>query len=89
MKKESVERNSSFTDLVSYEHVRVGKKGHRGSILKAASVVSGGSRKIEIEAGDVEESDVIIHRNGDAIESIEFVCKCGHRTEIRLEYDGD
>jgi hypothetical protein len=89
MKIDSVQQDSSFTDLVSYEHVRVAMKGHSGTILKAASVEARGSRKIEIEAGDADEPGIILHRNGDAIESIEFVCKCGRCTEIRLEYDGD
>lgn len=89
MEKNTLQHTSSFTDLTSFENVRVAKKGHSGTILKAASVVDRGARRIEIEGGDAEEPGVILHRNGDAIESIEFVCKCGRRTELRLEYDGD
>jgi hypothetical protein len=89
MKTDLAQQDSSFTDLVSYEHVRVAKIGHSGTILKAASVEARGSRKIEIESGEADEPGIILHRNGDAIESIEVVCKCGRCTEIRLGYDGD
>ncbi len=30
-----------------------------------------------------------VHRSGDVIESIEFICSCGERLDVQIGYDGD
>ncbi len=89
MRKTSEHEPTSFIDFASFQNVQVTKKGRRGNILKADSVDSGTARKIEVEATEGDQPGVILHRNGEIIESVEIVCLCGRHSEIRLEYDGD
>ncbi len=89
MGKNNQQEPSSFIDFASFQNVRATKKGRKGSVLKADSVESGTSRKIEVEANEADQPGIILHRNGEIIESVEVVCVCGRHSEIRLEYDGD
>ncbi len=86
---EQAQDHSSFIDFASFQNVQVTKSGRKGSVLKADSVDSGSIRKIEIEASEPGQPEIILHRNGEIIESVEIVCVCGRHSEIRLEYDGD
>ncbi len=89
MGKNSQQETSSFIDFASFQNVQATKKGRKGNILKADSVDSGTARKIEVEANEADQPGIILHRNGEIIESVEVVCVCGRHSEIRLEYDGD
>ena len=89
MEKQKDYRASTFIDFASFQNVHVTKPGKRGSVLKADSVESGAARKIEVESNGSGQPEIILHRNGEAIERVEVVCTCGRHTEIRLEYDGD
>ena len=89
MEKELQQESSSFIDFASFQNVEVTKRGKRGNVLKADSVDSGSTRRIEVEANAPDQPGIILHRNGEIIESVEVVCVCGRHSEIRLEYDGD
>jgi len=89
MGKSSQQESSSFVDFASFRNVQVTKIGRKGNVLKADSVDSGTARKIEVEANEADQPGIILHRNGEIIESVEVVCVCGRHSEIRLEYDGD
>jgi hypothetical protein len=38
---------------------------------------------------DPHEPEIIIHKDGGRIKSIEIRCVCGKHTELIVEYDGD
>lgn len=89
MENDHEQERSPFIDFASFQNVQVTKRTRTGSVLKADSVDVGTSRKIEVEANEPDQPGIIIHRNGEVIESVEVVCVCGRHSEIRLEYDGD
>jgi hypothetical protein len=33
-----------------------------------------------------QQPEVIIHKDGENIKSIEFICICGQKTEVRFDY---
>lgn len=35
----------------------------------------------------VTDAEVILHKNGDVLESIEVICPCGNKIEILCQYD--
>ena len=79
----------SFTDLSSFESVRVQKCKQTENVIKGSRVVSIGAHSIELHESVDDHPSVVVHRNGNRIERIEFVCQCGHGTSITLEYDGE
>lgn len=83
------QKPSTFIDLASFQNVQATKRGSHAGILKADAVDVGSVKRIEVEANEAGQPGIILHRNGEIIESIEFVCVCGRNSEIRLEYDGD
>lgn len=89
MENNSERDRSSFIDFASFQNVQVRKVSRKGSVLKADSVDVGEARKIEVEANEPGQTGIILHRNGEIIESVEIVCVCGRHSEVRLEYDGD
>ncbi len=89
MENNNDQGRSAFIDFASFQSVQVTKRSKTGSVLKADSVDLGATRQIEVEATEPGQSGIILHRNGEIIESVEIVCVCGRHSEVRLEYDGD
>jgi hypothetical protein len=89
MENNNGKERSAFIDFASFQSVRVTKRSSKGSVLKADAVDAGNARKIEVEANEPGQTGIILHRNGEIIESVEIVCVCGRHSEVRLEYDGD
>lgn len=81
--------HSQFVDLASFEDIQTKKRPTDGNILKGDSVVSGVAKRIEPVGGDDHLPKVLVHKAGDIVQSIEFVCTCGNGTVVTLEYDGD
>ena len=79
----------SFTDLSSFESVRVQTNTSNGNIINGNQVRSLGTHAIEFHEAADDHPSVVVHRNGDRIDRIEFACPCGRATSITLEYDGE
>ena len=86
---ESVSGSVNFTDLSSFESIRVEEFSQIGNVIKGDRVVSSGAHAIELHEGAGDHPSVVVHRNGERIERIEFLCQCGHGTSVTLEYDGE
>ena len=60
----------------------------RGNVIKA----SASERPVhepevnEQKPADTSEPEIIVHREGEEITRIEFVCSCGKRGEIQFDY---
>jgi hypothetical protein len=83
-----MDKNSSgsdFTPLGAYEgECRPGGRG-AGNVIKSKSVnVKDDHTVAPIEDG---EPDILVHRDGDRIEKIEFTCKCGRNSAVTFDYD--
>ena len=79
----------AFVDFAAFQNVSVTPRKRRGAVVKADSVTSGTHQTIAVEARGADEPGIILHRNGDEIEKIEFVCPCGRHSEISIEYDDE
>jgi hypothetical protein len=81
--------DSHFSDLGSFEAVKFQTFEKTGNVVKAHQVVSRGVRAIELHEGDEDHPSIVIHRDGEMIECLEFICKCGRGTSVKFQYDGE
>jgi len=81
--------DAAFEDLGAFESVKVGSFTRAGNVIKGTHVVSSGSHSIELHECPDDHPSVVVHRSGDRIERIEFLCQCGRRTSVTLEYDAE
>jgi hypothetical protein len=80
------ENATTFIDLAAYGVISKGLRAFRGNIIKRQDVRVAGTRTIQVAETPPGDPAVHIHRNGDHVESIEFVCECGRTALISLEY---
>jgi hypothetical protein len=81
------ERNSSFVDFLSFDHINTEKTSTKSSIIKSSQIKQSGVSKIEVIEGTQSEPTVLIRRQGERIEKIEFVCTCGKSAHLDLQYE--
>jgi|WetSurMetagenome_2_1015567.scaffolds.fasta_scaffold891240_2 hypothetical protein len=85
-------RNSTdkeFTDLGEIEKISPTKQLHHGNVIKSNIIRLKGSKTIQVQAGTDDEPQIVIHRNGENIESVEFGCKCGRSSRLIFEYEDE
>jgi hypothetical protein len=76
---------SDFTPLGAYEgKFRPGLRSVGNVIKSDAVTVKNGLKVSPVEDG---EPDILVHRDGDRIEKIEFTCKCGRSSAVSFDYD--
>ncbi|HMK39790.1 MAG TPA: hypothetical protein VK569_10640 [Bacteroidota bacterium] len=81
-----MESNSAeFTPLGAYQgECRPGARP-AGNVIKSGSVTVRDDRTVSpVEDG---EPDILVHRDGDRIEKIEFTCRCGRTSAVTFDYD--
>ena len=78
-----------FIDLSEFQ--TVGMPGGRAqtNVIKGMHIVHRGTEHVHRSEHDPDEPDVIVHREGDTVISIDFVCACGRSTSVRFMYDGE
>jgi hypothetical protein len=63
---------------------------HRyGNIIKGESNLESQpsqDKPYNTESTSAPQPEIIIHKDGETIKSIEFVCTCGQKTEVRFDY---
>jgi hypothetical protein len=79
--------DQQFTDLLAYNKVDMGRSHSAQNVIKSSHVVNNGVQQVSIPSGNSDEPTLLIHRDGERIISVEFQCKCGRSTSVRLEYD--
>ena len=87
MSKGTTSGDSKFVDFSSFEHICSSAHSTKSSVIKSTSVKDRGVAKIEIIDGESTEPSIYIHRQGERISKIEFVCSCGKSTHLDLEFD--
>ncbi len=76
-----------FTDLAAYKKVNTPGIRSDDNVIKRVHVIHSGVEEIHRDDVDHASPDIVVHRDGDIVTSIDFVCKCGHSASIRLVYD--
>jgi len=82
---ENMEKDNNF---IEFHHYWKSKKERESMDENSSSEVSP-TMEEEIPQQSKDEPRILLHRNGDVIESIEFRCSCGKSTTVHLVYDGD
>jgi hypothetical protein len=76
-----------FTDLASYKKVNMPGIRSDDNVIKRVHVVHSGVEEIHRDIDSHGSPDIVVHRNGDVVVGIDFICKCGHSASVQLEYD--
>jgi hypothetical protein len=89
MSNERPPNENDFTDLSSFESVKMQSSSPDGNVIKKHRVTPDGIHRIEVHEDEGSGASVIVHREGEQVNSIEVVCKCGCTTTVNLEYNGE
>lgn len=81
--------HDKFVDMGHFEAIRVQTRVQSGNIIKGDRVVSNGVRSLELHDGADDHPSVVVHREGNQVDRVEFVCNCGRSTTVKLVYDGE
>jgi hypothetical protein len=86
---ENEKSQEGFTDLSEFR--KVGLPGSRAqtNVIKGMQIVLRGTEEVHRADHDPDQPDVLVHREGETIVSIDFVCSCGRSTSLRFQYDGE
>jgi hypothetical protein len=79
--------DQQFIDLLAYNKVDMGRSHSGQNVIKSSHVVKNGIQEVSLPTTDSDEPTLLIHREGDQIVSVQFQCKCGRSTSVRLVYD--
>jgi hypothetical protein len=87
MPLQEIAQGDDFTDLAAYKKVSMPGIRSDANVIKRVHVVHSGVEEIHRDAHEEGTPDIVVHRDGDVVVGIDFVCKCGHSASIRLAYD--
>jgi hypothetical protein len=88
---ENRQDEQGFTDLAEYRKVApTGERIERGNVIKSHSVRLRGVEQIGVAMNEVKgQPSVHVHKEGDRVEWIEFLCSCGRNAKVRFEYEAE
>jgi hypothetical protein len=86
MSSDSSHGKDSFVGLNTFNHINTSIGTAKSSLLKSSAVKHVGIAKIDVLEGKDAEPTVFVHRQGDAIVKIEFICSCGRSTHLDIEH---
>ncbi len=81
--------NDTFVNLASFERERLQTKKLKGNVVKRETVVCRGRHKVYSDDGDVNQPSIIVHRNNNAVDGVEFICTCGKSSKVTFDYEGE
>lgn len=76
-----------FIDLSEFQTVGMPAGRAQTNVIKGMHIVHRGTEQVHRSERDPDEPDVIVHREGDTLISIDFVCACGRSTSVQFMYD--
>ena len=76
-----------FVNLSEFENVGIPRQPARGNVIKGEAIRLHGRRQIRVEENGPGAPKIVVHKEGDRVESVEFVCPCGKNTSLRFDYD--
>lgn len=83
------DRDDLFTDLSEFDSVRPRRQVLRGNVIKRDRVIHSGIQQVSVADGAPGQPTVYVHRHGDDVESVEFVCSCGRTATVKFDYGGE
>ena len=84
--------SGGFLGLESQDHAQIIPQQTRGNVIRSKKVTTtdGQVEPVETEMnGRGQTPEIRVHREGDTIQSIEFICSCGQHATVQIEYDDD
>ena len=77
-----------FVDLFAQTELQLHKKRHsHARVIKAEWIAGEQLPSFAEKLTSTAEPQILLKKNGDVIEAIEFRCSCGQRAHVFLEYD--
>jgi hypothetical protein len=76
-----------FIDLSEYQNIQPSAAIHNGNLIKGTVAVHSGTQEISVDPSVEGSPMVVVHRNGETIESIEFICGCGKSTSVQFDHN--
>ncbi len=72
-----------------HEFPKVGNSARRAreNVVKASHIVNRGAQELHTVENDPGQPDIVVHREGNKVISLDFQCKCGCSAAVRFEYD--
>ncbi|MCX6138818.1 MAG: hypothetical protein NTV54_15165 [Ignavibacteriales bacterium] len=80
---------TSFGSMMDSQSIQLPPNSRLGNIIKQSAVPTEQVHSHAQAAMEQDKPRIVLHRNGDQIVRIEFICHCGRTSEIVLEYDGE
>jgi hypothetical protein len=84
------EAGKGFVDLGSMDHAQIVPQKTRGNVISGkavAAIQTQGPNEATEQRPTGQAPQVLVHREGESIASIEFVCSCGQHAIVQIEYD--
>ncbi len=81
--------DSLFVNFSEYKSAADRVLRPRGNVIKGESIHIHGERRIRVEESESDAPKVVVHKEGDRVDSVEFICPCGKSTSLRFDYDQD
>jgi hypothetical protein len=81
--------DDQFLDLSEFEAIRPKKQVLRGHVIKRDRVVHSGVQQVSVADGAPGQPTVYVHRHGEDVDSVEFVCNCGRTATVKFEYESE
>jgi hypothetical protein len=79
---------TSFDAMMESKSVSLPPNSRLGNIIRHTPMDPDPHHEAGTSA-DRNSPQIIVHRDGNQIVRIEFVCQCGRTSDVILEYDGE
>jgi len=77
----------NFVEFGSFTQFTGARKRPSGDVFKSQKISNTNNKTIQISSGDEDQPIIVVRRSQNAVDSIEFSCKCGRSSIVQLKYD--
>jgi hypothetical protein len=78
-----------FIDLLAADVRAKRHKSPLANVIKAGRVAVKGIRRVELPETGGDTPRIVLHREGEEVQRVEFVCKCGRTASLHIQYEGE
>jgi hypothetical protein len=80
---------TDFIDLLAADVRAKRQDCPPANIIKSGRVALNGTRQVEVPDIGGDSPRIILHREGEEVQRVEFVCKCGRTASLHIQYEGE